>query len=175
VAGAEVVITMLPSGRHVLDVLAARALPFAPGALVIDCSTIDVASCATFHESLQAKGLATLDAPVSGGVGGAAAGTLTIMAGGTEAAFARALEFLRAMGKNIIHAGAAGAGQAAKICNNMMPSTWQSNWASILGSSSRSPRPPRASAGPSRAMHPSPAWCRLPRPIGVTRAASRPS
>lgn len=120
VAGAEVVITMLPSGRHVLDVLAARALPFAPEALVIDCSTIDVASCAAFHESLQAKGLATLDAPVSGGVGGAAAGTLTIMAGGTEAAFARALELLRAMGKNIIHAGAAGAGQAAKICNNML-------------------------------------------------------
>lgn len=120
VAGAEVVITMLPSGRHVLDVLAAQALPFAPEALVIDCSTIDVASCAVFHETLQAKGLATLDAPVSGGVGGAAAGTLTIMAGGTEAAFARSLELLRAMGKNIIHAGAAGAGQAAKICNNML-------------------------------------------------------
>lgn len=120
VAGAEVVITMLPSGRHVLDVLAARALPFASGALVIDCSTIDVASCATFHESLRAKGLVTLDAPVSGGVGGAAAGTLTIMAGGTEAAFARALDILRAMGKNIVHAGAAGAGQAAKICNNML-------------------------------------------------------
>jgi 3-hydroxyisobutyrate dehydrogenase len=120
VAGAEVVITMLPSGRHVLEVLTASALPFAPGGLVIDCSTIDVASCATFHERLQAKGLVTLDAPVSGGVGGAAAGTLTIMAGGTEAAFARALELLRAMGKNIIHAGAAGAGQAAKICNNML-------------------------------------------------------
>lgn len=120
VAGAEVVITMLPSGRHVLDVLTARALPFEAGALIIDCSTIDVASCATFHESLQARGLATLDAPVSGGVGGAAAGTLTIMAGGTEAAFARALEFLRAMGKNIVHAGAPGAGQAAKICNNML-------------------------------------------------------
>jgi 3-hydroxyisobutyrate dehydrogenase len=120
VGGAEVVITMLPSGRHVLEVLTASALPFVPGALVIDCSTIDVASCAAFHEALQAKGLATLDAPVSGGVGGAAAGTLTIMAGGTEAAFARALELLRAMGKNIIHAGAAGAGQAAKICNNML-------------------------------------------------------
>ena len=120
VGGAQVVITMLPSGRHVLEVLAARALPFAPGALVIDCSTIDVESCATFHESLGAKGLATLDAPVSGGVGGATAGTLTIMAGGTEAAYERALEFLRAMGKNIIHAGDAGAGQAAKICNNML-------------------------------------------------------
>jgi 3-hydroxyisobutyrate dehydrogenase len=120
VAGAEVVITMLPSGRHVLDVIAAKALPFAPGALVIDCSTIDVESCAAFHAMLNEKGLVTLDAPVSGGVGGAAAGTLTFMVGGAEAAFARALELLRAMGKNIVHAGAAGAGQAAKICNNML-------------------------------------------------------
>lgn len=120
VAGAEVVITMLPSGRHVLDVFEATALPFTPGALVIDCSTIDVESCADFHATLGQKGLATLDAPVSGGVGGAAAGTLTFMAGGTEAAFARARDVLGAMGKNIIHAGAAGAGQAAKICNNML-------------------------------------------------------
>jgi 3-hydroxyisobutyrate dehydrogenase len=120
VAGAEVVITMLPSGRHVLDVLAGQALPFAPGALVIDCSTIDVESCSAFHAALGAKGLDTLDAPVSGGVGGAAAGTLTFMVGGADAAFARALELLRSMGKNIIHAGPAGAGQAAKICNNML-------------------------------------------------------
>jgi len=120
VAGADVVITMLPSGRHVLDVVAAKALPFAPGALVIDCSTIDVESCAAFHSALNEKGLVTLDAPVSGGVGGAAAGTLTFMVGGTQAAFARALGLLRAMGKNIVHAGGAGAGQAAKICNNML-------------------------------------------------------
>ena len=120
VDGAEVVITMLPSGRHVRDVLVDGKLPFAPGALVIDCSTIDVASCAAFHAALAAKGLATLDAPVSGGVGGAAAGTLTFMVGGTETAFARAQDLLRVMGKNIIHAGAAGAGQAAKICNNML-------------------------------------------------------
>jgi len=120
VAGADVVITMLPSGRHVLDVLQDKALAFAPGALVIDCSTIDIESCAAFHTSLGEKGLATLDAPVSGGVGGAAAGTLTFMVGGSEAAFARAGELLRAMGKNIIHAGAATAGQAAKICNNML-------------------------------------------------------
>ncbi|RST53764.1 3-hydroxyisobutyrate dehydrogenase [Variovorax sp. MHTC-1] len=120
VAGAEVVITMLPSGRHVLEVLGAEALPFAPGAFVIDCSTIDVESCAAFHATLGERGLVTLDAPVSGGVGGAAAGTLTFMVGGTEAAFARALELLRVMGKNIIHAGAPGAGQAAKICNNML-------------------------------------------------------
>jgi 3-hydroxyisobutyrate dehydrogenase len=120
IAGADVVITMLPSGRHVLEVLTASPRPFTPGALVIDCSTIDVASCAAFHDALQAKGLATLDAPVSGGVAGAAAGTLTFMVGGTEAAYARANELLRAMGKNIIHAGAAAAGQAAKICNNML-------------------------------------------------------
>jgi 3-hydroxyisobutyrate dehydrogenase len=120
VAGAEIVITMLPSGRHVLEVLGAKTLQFVPGALVIDCSTIDVESCAAFHAALAEKGLSTLDAPVSGGVGGAAAGTLTFMVGGSEAAYARALELLRAMGKNIVHAGAAGAGQAAKICNNML-------------------------------------------------------
>ena len=120
VDGAGVVIAMLPSGRHVLDVLVAADLPFRDGALVIDCSTIDVASCAAFHEALGNKGLATLDAPVSGGVAGAAAGTLTFMVGGTQAAFERAEGLLRAMGKTIVHAGAAGAGQAAKICNNML-------------------------------------------------------
>jgi 3-hydroxyisobutyrate dehydrogenase len=118
--GAEVVITMLPSGRHVIDVLVDAVAPFAQHALVIDCSTIDVESCAAFHAALQAKGLATLDAPVSGGVGGAAAGTLTFMVGGSDADFADGLEIFRAMGKNIVHAGSAGAGQAAKICNNML-------------------------------------------------------
>jgi 3-hydroxyisobutyrate dehydrogenase len=120
VDGANVVITMLPSGQHVLDVLLAADLPLRDGALVIDCSTIDVASCAVFHEALASKGLATLDAPVSGGVAGATAGTLTFMVGGAEAAFERAQDVLRAMGKTIVHAGAAGAGQAAKICNNML-------------------------------------------------------
>ena len=119
-AGAAVVITMLPAGRHVLDVLAADTMRFADGALVIDCSTIDVASCAAFHERLGSKGFETLDAPVSGGVTGAAAGTLTFMVGGAESAFRRGQEVLAAMGKNIIHAGTAGAGQAAKICNNML-------------------------------------------------------
>jgi 3-hydroxyisobutyrate dehydrogenase len=122
-AGAGIVILMLPAGRHVLDVtegLAADSMRFADDALVIDSSTIDVASCALFHERLQRKGLATLDAPVSGGVAGATAGTLTFMVGGAETAFARGREVLAAMGKNIIHAGAAGAGQAAKICNNML-------------------------------------------------------
>lgn len=118
--GAQIVITMLPAGRHVLEVLTAETMRFADGALVIDCSTIDVASCAAFHQQLGRKGHATLDAPVSGGVGGAAAGTLTFMVGGDASAFARARDVLAAMGKNIIHAGAAGAGQAAKICNNML-------------------------------------------------------
>lgn len=120
VDGASVVITMLPSGPHVLDVLVAAELPLHDGALVIDCSTIDVASCAAFHDALGKRGLATLDAPVSGGVAGAAAGTLTFMVGGTQAAFERARDLLSAMGKTIVHAGAAGAGQAAKICNNML-------------------------------------------------------
>ena len=120
VDGADVVITMLPSGQHVLDVLVAADLPFRENALVVDCSTIDVASCAAFHEALGNKGFATLDAPVSGGVTGAAAGTLTFMVGGADAAFARAQDLFSAMGKTIVHAGAAGAGQAAKICNNML-------------------------------------------------------
>jgi len=119
-AGAAVVITMLPAGRHVLDVLAADTMHFAGGALVIDCSTIDVASCAAFHERVGRNGFETLDAPVSGGVTGAAAGTLTFMVGGEESVFRRGREVLAAMGKNIIHAGGPGAGQAAKICNNML-------------------------------------------------------
>jgi 3-hydroxyisobutyrate dehydrogenase len=117
---ADVVITMLPSGRHVRDVLLAADLPLRAGALVVDCSTIDVASCAAFHETLGARGFETLDAPVSGGVGGAAAGTLTFMVGGAEPAFERAKPLFQAMGRTIVHAGASGAGQAAKICNNML-------------------------------------------------------
>jgi len=120
VADADFVITMLPSGPLVLDVLAREPLPIPAGALVIDCSTIDIASCAVFHKTLGEQGFATLDAPVSGGVGGAAAGTLTFMVGGSESAFERAQPILKAMGKNLIHAGPAGAGQAAKICNNML-------------------------------------------------------
>jgi 3-hydroxyisobutyrate dehydrogenase len=118
--GAAIVITMLPAGRHVLDVLASAQLRLDKGALVIDCSTIDVASCALFHERLAHEGVDTLDAPVSGGTAGAAAGTLTFMVGGSDSAFARAREVLAVMGKNIVHAGGAGAGQAAKICNNML-------------------------------------------------------
>jgi len=119
-AGAAIVITMLPAGKHVFEVLTADTMRFTDGALVIDCSTIDIASCAAFHEQLGRKGLATLDAPVSGGVAGATAGTLTFMVGGAESAFRRGQEVFAAMGKNIFHAGAAGAGQAAKMCNNML-------------------------------------------------------
>ena len=90
------------------------------GALVIDCSTIDVDSAKKAHEAGAAAGALTLDAPVSGGVGGATAGTLTFMCGGSDEAFARAKPILEAMGKRIVHCGGRGAGQAAKICNNMI-------------------------------------------------------
>ncbi len=115
------VITMLPAGKQVAEVYAASILPGIVGSpLLIDCSTIDVDTARRVAGLAAGQGLAMLDAPVSGGVGGAVAGTLTFMVGGTEAAFARGLPVLRAMGKTIVHAGAAGAGQAAKICNNMM-------------------------------------------------------
>jgi 3-hydroxyisobutyrate dehydrogenase len=122
--GADVVITMLPAGEHVRDVwlhqggLIEAVKGSAP--LLIDCSTIDVESARVVTEAARLAGLEMLDAPVSGGVGGATAGTLTFMVGGSEAAFARGLPVLEAMGKNIVHAGGPGAGQAAKICNNMM-------------------------------------------------------
>ena len=120
VAHADAVVTMLPAGRHVL---AAHAdfLPAAPkGALVIDSSTIDVDSARKAHEAGASARALTLDAPVSGGVGGATAGTLTFMCGGSDEAFSRAKPILEAMGKRIVHCGGPGAGQAAKICNNMV-------------------------------------------------------
>ncbi|AWN54134.1 3-hydroxyisobutyrate dehydrogenase [Methylobacterium sp. 17Sr1-1] len=120
VAGAEIVVTMLPAGRHVLTVYDAVLPHVAHGALLIDCSTIDVASARGAHEKAEARGLASLDAPVSGGVGGAKAATLTFMAGGTPDAFARAEPVLAKMGRKVVHCGEAGAGQAAKICNNMI-------------------------------------------------------
>jgi 3-hydroxyisobutyrate dehydrogenase len=120
VAEADVVITMLPAGRHVIaawsDILPAAK----PGALFIDCSTIDVDSARRAHEAAEAAAMPCLDAPVSGGVGGATAATLTFMAGGSPAAFAAGWPILEAMGKRIVHCGGAGAGQAAKICNNMI-------------------------------------------------------
>ncbi len=117
---ADVVITMLPAGRHVRAVWA-ELLPVAKeGALFIDCSTVDVDSARAVHELARKAGVASLDAPVSGGTGGAKGATLTFMAGGDEAAFARGKPILEKMGRKIVHCGGAGAGQAAKICNNMI-------------------------------------------------------
>jgi 3-hydroxyisobutyrate dehydrogenase len=122
-ASSEVIITMLPAGKDVREVYLADAGIIAkakPGTLLIDCSTIDVESARAAAAAAERKGLPMLDAPVSGGVGGAQAGTLTFMVGGSDAAFRQAEPLLSAMGKNVVHAGGAGAGQAAKICNNMI-------------------------------------------------------
>ncbi|ESQ82321.1 3-hydroxyisobutyrate dehydrogenase [Asticcacaulis benevestitus] len=117
---AEAVITMLPAGQHVLAVYAQVMEQAEPSALLIDCSTIDVESARKVAGQAESAGFAMVDAPVSGGVAGAKAGTLTFMCGGPQAAFARAEPILQAMGKAVIHAGSAGAGQAAKLCNNML-------------------------------------------------------
>ena len=118
---AEAVITMLPAGKHVESVYADAVFAHAaPTAILIDCSTIDVATAKRVAEAARAKGLAAVDAPVSGGIGAANAGTLTFMVGGSDEAFDRAQGFLADMGKAVIHAGQNGAGQAAKICNNMI-------------------------------------------------------
>ncbi len=118
--GAEVVITMLPNGA-ILRSVAAEIIPaMAPGAVLCDCSTVDVASARAVADLATAAGAETLDAPVSGGVGGATAGTLTFMVGGTGAAFATVKPLFDIMGQKAVHCGEAGAGQAAKICNNMI-------------------------------------------------------
>jgi 3-hydroxyisobutyrate dehydrogenase len=120
---AEAVITMLPAGPHVRQVYLGEGgvlAMAARNALLIDCSTIDVETARAVNKAAAAQGFDMLDAPVSGGVGGAAAATLTFMVGGSDAGFARARPLLEAMGKTIVHAGAAGNGQAAKICNNMI-------------------------------------------------------
>jgi 3-hydroxyisobutyrate dehydrogenase len=122
-SGAEIVVTMLPAGQHVRDVYTGPdgVLSAAGGnALLIDSSTIDVETARAVAAAAEKKGLPMLDAPVSGGVGGASAGTLTFMVGGSDAAFERARPILERMGKTIVHAGGAGNGQAAKICNNMI-------------------------------------------------------
>ncbi len=121
--GAEAIVTMLPAGQHVRQIyLGAHGLiASAPaGSLLIDCSTIDVATAREVGAAAAAAGHDMLDAPVSGGTGGAQAGTLTFMAGGSGTAFARAQPILAAMGKTVVHAGGPGNGQAAKICNNMI-------------------------------------------------------
>jgi 3-hydroxyisobutyrate dehydrogenase len=120
VGGADVVITMLPAGKHVRAVWAEIIPAAKAGALLIDSSTIDVESARAVHAMAAAAGLASLDAPVSGGTGGAKAATLTFMAGGADAAFAKAKPVLEAMGRKVVHCGGPGAGQAAKICNNMI-------------------------------------------------------
>src|SRR5262245_12992660 len=120
---AEVVITMLPAGAHVRAVYGGDDGVIAnasEGALLIDSSTIDVATARAVAKDAATSGLAMLDAPVSGGVGGAQSGTLTFMVGGPDSAFARAQPLLTLMGKTIVHAGGSGNGQAAKICNNMI-------------------------------------------------------
>ncbi len=120
VRGADIVVTMLPAGRHVLAVWKEIAPACRKGALLIDSSTIDVDSARAAHQVAAQAGLQAVDAPVSGGTGGARAGTLTFMCGGEAEAFARAKPVLEAMGKKIVHCGPAGNGQAAKICNNMI-------------------------------------------------------
>ncbi|MFF0500720.1 3-hydroxyisobutyrate dehydrogenase [Nocardia aobensis] len=120
VTEAEIVITMLPNGRIVLDVYDAVLPSVKPGTLFIDCSTIDVADAKRAAEVAVAAGHRALDAPVSGGVGGATAGTLTFMVGGEAEDFAAAQPVLDVMGGKVVHCGGAGVGQAAKICNNMM-------------------------------------------------------
>ncbi len=122
VAGAEVVITMLPASRHVEGLYLGEDLlaRIPQSALVIECSTIAPDSARKVAEAARSRGLAMIDAPVSGGTGGAAAGTLTFIVGGEAAALERARPVLEQMGKNIFHAGPAGAGQVAKICNNML-------------------------------------------------------
>jgi 3-hydroxyisobutyrate dehydrogenase len=121
--GADIIVTMLPAGAHVRGVylgedgLIATA---APGTLFIDCSTIDVETAREVAAEADKAAHAMLDAPVSGGVGGAEAGTLTFMVGGPDDAFERGEPIIKAMAKTIVHAGGAGNGQAAKICNNMI-------------------------------------------------------
>src|SRR6195952_4858111 len=118
--GADTVITMLPAGKHVISVWTDVIPSMTKGALIIDCSTIDVESAKAAHALAARHGIASVDAPVSGGTGGAKGGTLTFMCGGEDKAFAAAKPVLEKMGKKIVHCGGAGAGQAAKICNNMM-------------------------------------------------------
>ena len=126
--GRELVVTMLPAGEHSRAVYLGEAglgedgviATAGAGTLLIDCSTIDVASARALHKAAADAGLEMLDAPVSGGVAGAAAASLTFMVGGSEPAFARAKDYLKGMGKTIVHAGESGNGQVAKMCNNLI-------------------------------------------------------
>jgi len=118
---AEAVVTMLPAGKHVAEVYRSTVLTAAPkSAILIDCSTIDVATAKAVEDEAGAAGFTMVDAPVSGGIAAAEGGTLTFMVGGSDDGFERAHPILEAMGKAVIHAGGPGSGQAAKICNNML-------------------------------------------------------
>ena len=118
--GAEVVITMLPNGA-ILRAVAAEIHPaMQPGAVHLDCSTVDVESARFVAQAAETAGLSAIDAPVSGGIGGATNGTLTFMAGGPQSAFDTCKPLFDVMGQKVVHCGAAGNGQAAKICNNMI-------------------------------------------------------
>ncbi|WP_338113514.1 3-hydroxyisobutyrate dehydrogenase [Pacificoceanicola onchidii] len=119
-AGADVVITMLPNGA-ILRAVADEVIPaMSAGAVLLDCSTVDVDSARAVADQAAAKGLGALDAPVSGGIGGASGGTLTFMVGGSDEAFAKAKPLFDIMGQKAVHCGPSGNGQAAKICNNMI-------------------------------------------------------
>jgi len=120
VKGADAVITMLPAGTHVLSVWTDVIPSMSKETLIVDCSTIDVESAKEAHTLAAKHGMASVDAPVSGGTGGAKGATLTFMCGGEDKAFAAAKPVLEKMGKRIVHCGGGGAGQAAKICNNMI-------------------------------------------------------
>ena len=135
VQGVDVVISMLPAGKHVAALYTGKdglMQHLAFGTLVIDCSTIDADTAKVVGKTLAEKGIEFIDAPVSGGVGGATAGTLTFIVGGSEANFAKAKPVLENMGKNIFHAGDVGAGQVAKICNNMLLAVLMSGTAEAL-------------------------------------------
>jgi len=135
VQGAEVVVSMLPAGKHVAGLYTGPEGLLAQmpaGTLVVDSSTIDVATAQAVGAAAVEAGILFVDAPVSGGVSGATAGTLSFIVGGEAASFERAKPFLEAMGKNIFHAGAAGAGQIAKMCNNMLLSVLMAGTAEAL-------------------------------------------
>jgi len=119
-SGQDVVITMLPNGKILRDLYDEIVAYGAKGSLFVDCSTVDVESAQYAHAKAKTNSLASVDAPVSGGITGAAAGTLTFMAGGEDDAFQRAVPLFEIMGQKAVHCGAAGAGQSAKICNNMI-------------------------------------------------------
>jgi len=120
--GADAVITMLPAGKHVKEVYVDGGVidAVSKGAVLMDCSTIDVPSAREVIAAAEGKSIHMVDAPVSGGVAASEAGTLTFMVGGSKEAFAAAKPYLDVMGKNIVHAGPAGNGQVAKVCNNML-------------------------------------------------------